>query len=468
MQCFTIGFGAIIGTGWLIVLGSWLDQAGPMGAILAFAAGGLLMMSVGLCYAEMATMIPASGGEVAYAYEVFGVGTSFAAGWVLALVYISMTAFEGISAAWLIGALVPGSEGPVLYTILGAPVRLSTLLIGIGGTAGLAYLNYRGIQFAAGFQDLFTWALIVLSLVFFAAGMMLGHTANLEPLFRESVERPWWSGVLSIFVTTAFWYTGFNMIPQAMEEVAPGTSARKVAWAMLLSIATAIAFYCLVILSSALASPWQDLLKQDLPVAAAFRAALGSSVLAKVVLLSALFGIVTTWNPLILSGSRILFALGRARVIDPRFGTIHPRFGTPSTAVVFASVLACIGVLLGRSAILPIVNVGAIAMAMAFAITCFGVARLRRTSPERPRPYRAPGGMGTALIGALSSVFMVVFAIYQPYADAKGRFPTEWAVVIGWALLGALFWVFARGVRGRLDERERRALIVGTSEGVET
>ena len=62
------------------MLGDWLRQAGPLGAMLAFVAGGLVMTVVGLCYAELATLLPVSGGELAYAYEAYGVKACFAAG----------------------------------------------------------------------------------------------------------------------------------------------------------------------------------------------------------------------------------------------------------------------------------------------------------------------------------------------------------------------------------------------------
>ena len=65
----SIGFGSMVGVGWIIVLGDWLAQAGPVGAILAFVCGGLVTMLVGVCYAELATLLPVSGGEVAYAYS---------------------------------------------------------------------------------------------------------------------------------------------------------------------------------------------------------------------------------------------------------------------------------------------------------------------------------------------------------------------------------------------------------------
>ena len=263
-QYFTIGFGAIIGTGWVTVLGSWLQQAGPLGAMLAFATGGVIILLVGLCYAEMATMIPVSGAEVAYAYEVFGVEACFATGWLLALVYMATTAFEAISAAWLLAALVPGTEGPVLYQSLGSPVRLSTVVIGVGGTIYLAYLNYRGVRAAARFQDFFTWGLVILSALFMSVGVFFGHTSNLVPLFREGGFGSAVAGFTAVFVTSPFWLAGFNLVPQAMEEAAPGTSVRKVGQVMLLSIAAAVAFYCLVILASAMTQPWKDLLTLEL------------------------------------------------------------------------------------------------------------------------------------------------------------------------------------------------------------
>src|SRR5689334_834406 len=93
-QFFTLAFGSIIGVGWVVALSSWLSQAGPLGAVLGFVGGGVLMMLIGLCYVEISTMFPVSGGEVVYTYEIFGTGTSFAVGWLFALAYIAIAAFE--------------------------------------------------------------------------------------------------------------------------------------------------------------------------------------------------------------------------------------------------------------------------------------------------------------------------------------------------------------------------------------
>ena len=110
---FMLAFGTIIGIAWLIVLGSWLSQAGSLGAIIGFVIGGGMMLLIGVCYAEVATMYPVSGGEAAYVYEMYGTGMAFAAGWALAFNYVVVTSFEAISVGWAASALFPGIEGPV-------------------------------------------------------------------------------------------------------------------------------------------------------------------------------------------------------------------------------------------------------------------------------------------------------------------------------------------------------------------
>ena len=461
-QYFTIGFGAIIGTGWLTVMGIWLGKAGPGGAILAFIAGAVIMGLVALCYAEVSTMFPVSGAELAYAYEVFGTKGAFLVGWILALVYISTTAFEAISASWVVGVLIPGSGGPVLYHgFQGEPVTLSTVLIGVGGTAFLGVLNYRGARSAARFQDIATYALLLFGAAFMIAGLAKGSTENLIPLFQQTATGTDWAGVTAIFVMTPFFYAGFNLVPQAMEEMAHGASLRKTGTVMLVALGVAIAFYCFAILASAMTMPWKELIKFDLPVAAAFEKALGSLLLSKVVLLAALFGIVTTWNPVYLGASRVLFALGRARIAAPWLGKVHPVFQSPGSAVLFTGIAASAAILLGRKAILPIVSIAGLGFAIAFLSTALVALRLRRTRPDFPRPYRMPGGRTTALLAVIGSIFVLFLALYQPWIDSKGAFPLEWSVLLSWTALGAVFWVLARKVRSQADETERRRLILG-------
>ena len=459
---FTMGFGCIIGVGWIIILGDWLTEAGPLGAILAFSGGAIVIMIVGLCYAELATMMPVSGGEIAYAYEIYGLKTSYIMGWFLSFAYIAAISFEAISAAWILNTLIEKTKGPLLYFVKSDPVFLGSLIFALGGTIFLAILNYRGLKEAAIFQEIMTYGLIAITLVFVSAGLIGGKISNLEPLFSKTGTGPIIMGVFAVFIMVPFMYSGFNVIPQVMEEKSPNTPLSLAGRTILISIGGATIFYLLVILSASMVSPWKGLMGIELPAAGAFQAAFKSPLLAKMVLIAGLMGIVTTWNVVFIAASRIIFALGRAHIIPSIFSRVHPKFGTPFVSVIFVCIISCLGIFLGRSAILPIVNVAGGCFAFAFIFSCLGVAKLRRSKPDLPRPYRAPGGIFIPIIGFVFSIFMVFLTLYQPFTSSKGSIPMEWFLIIIWASMGILFWILARKIRVEISEQERRKLILGS------
>ena len=393
-QLFALAFGSIIGVGWIVALGVWLGQAGSLGAMAGFLGGGTLIVLIGFCYAEAATMFPVAGGEVAYAYEMYGTDLSFLTGWLLLFSYIAVLPFESISVGWILSALFPGFEGPVLYRVLGEEVRAGSLGAGLAIMGVIVYVNYRGVRSMARVQELLTFGLIGISLVFVAVGLVQGDTANLQPHFVLDEEGTVWLGILAVFGTAPFWFAGFDTIPQAMGEKAEDAPIRLVARVILLSVAAALVFYLLVILVAAMALPRGELLALELPVAGAFEAAFGSPLLAKLVLTAGLFGILSTWNAMFYAASRVVFALGRAHMISAGFGDIHAEHHTPWRAVLFVGLIAALGTFAGRGAILPIVNSSGAVFGLVFFLICLGVLRLRRLRPDHRRPYRAPGGRG--------------------------------------------------------------------------
>ncbi len=457
---FTLGFGTIIGVGWITVLGSLLTSGGSLGAILAFAAGSLVMVAIGLCYAELASLYAVSGGEVVYTYEMYGPMLSFIAGWFLAFNYIAVTAFEAISVGWITATLIPGIDGPVLYTVLGQEVRAGSLILSLGVMAVIIWVNFRGAKSAALFQDIVTGILIVASLIFILFGLSWGSVENLPPLFV--VDRPWYWGVLAVFATTPFWFMGFNIIPQGLGELDENAQTHLVPRVIIFSVLLAGLFYCLVILTAAMSLPRDELLSFDLPIVGAFNAAFQSPTIGKIILLAGLCGLISTWNALFFAATRVVFTLGRARLAPLAFSRIHPRFGSPLVAVLFVGAVATLVTLMGRNAILPIVNTSSSALAFILLLVVAGVTRLRRRHAERPAPYRVPASRFVLPIATVSAFAMLIASLYEPLHNApSGAMPAEWIILILWSALGVFIWWRGSAVRGDITEAERRQLILG-------
>lgn len=456
---FVLAFGMIIGVGWITVMGFWLGNGGSIGSILAFVGGWFFMVFVVLCYAEIAAMYPVSGGEVAYAFSIYGLRASFLAGWFLAFHYISVTAFEAISVGWVLSALLPGIEGPVLYRVLGDEIDLTSLLVGLGGMAVITYVNHRGAELTAWFQSFSTYGLLAISAVFIVLGLAGGDPAHLRPLIGgQGMDLPW-LGVLAVFITTPFWFAGFDIIPQAMGEKDAAADLRLLPRVMVGAITLALIFYLLIILASAMALPRRVLLGQELPTAAAFAAAMGSQWLGKLVLLGGLLGLISTWNAIFFGAARLIFALGRASIILPAFGSVHPKYHSPWVAVMFVGIVGGAASLLGRNALVPIVNIGATILSSLFFLISLGVILLRYRAPDRPRPVRLPGGLlipGVALVFAGS---MAVLSFVDPYRRAESV-PVEWLLLGGWLVLGLIFWQVGSGVRRAVSESDRRYLML--------
>ncbi len=443
------------------MVGEWLGKAGPIGTAIGFGAGALVISLVCLCYGELAAMFPVAGGEIVYCYEIYGPRTGFLIGWFLAAGYLAVITFETISVGWVAGALFPGLEGPTIAVINGSPLRLGSALMGILGTGLLVWVNYRGVRQAARLQDWMTWGLVVTSLAFITAGLVRGNVANLQPLFQVSMTGSILPGMVAVFLATPNWLGGFAFIPQLMEEQAPGSRPSRAVLAMVMQVVLAAAFYSLVTIATAMTVPWPTLVGKGLPVAEAFRMAFGSELAARLVLFTGLLGLITTWNAVLIAGSRVLFALGRARMIHTRFGTVDPATGVPGFALLFAGAVSVVGMVLGRRALLPLLTVTAISQAAAFVLVSVGVVKLRRTQPGLRRPYRVPGGVPVALLAAVGASAALYLAMAEPYRARASGIPLEWWLLIGWGAVGLAFWTAAGRHRIGLTDEERRRLLLG-------
>lgn len=461
---FALAFGSMIGVGWVTALGSWLEQAGPLGAALAFLAGGAMMLAIGFCYAEVTPMLPVAGGEIAYAYKAHGTRAAYVVGWSLAFGYIAVSAFEAISVGKVLSYLFPAIDRWPLYTLSGTPVYLSHLLLGVGCTALITAIHYRGIAWAAAVQKWLTGAFILVTAVFITVGFVGGAPGNAEPLVPPGGGGAIAGGVLAVLVTVPFWFVGFDTIPQGAEEAEASLPPRQLGTLILVAIAGAVLFYVAVILSASFAGPWQRIVRADLPAARAFELAFGSALLTRLVLVAALLGLFTSWNGFFLAGSRVLFALGRGRIIHSTFGATHPAYGTPFRAVLLTGLLTATAPFFGRDALLAFVDVGSLCIAVAFLGVALSLLKLRRAFPDLERPYRVPGGRVIPVIAALAALGILAVMIV-PGSPAVLTWPLDVGILAGVLMLGIVFWMGARRLRERVDERERAFLILESYAG---
>ena len=129
---FTLGWGTMVGVGWLVVMDDWLLRGGPLGGVLGFAIGGTLLLPIGYVYGQLVTAMPDAAGEVAYTARVFPRSVSFATGWMMILAYFIVCPWEAVAVGKIAGYIFPGAGFDGAYRIAGRPVYLPHVIIGLG------------------------------------------------------------------------------------------------------------------------------------------------------------------------------------------------------------------------------------------------------------------------------------------------------------------------------------------------
>lgn len=436
---FTLSFGSVVGSGWVMVLGEWLNAAGPGGSALGFATGGLVMLCVATCFAELAVRMPRAGGEFNYVLNSLGRPFAFTVGWFLTLGLMAFTAFEGIAFAWLIGELWPQAKGPVLYELFGHEIGIGDVLLGIAGAALFAVTNYLGTSTAVALQRVVTFGFLAVIVAFIVAGFVLGDAGNLQPAFVSRIHPTWTTGAIWILATTAIFLNGFQTALYAIEERREDMSPRQVVIPMIVGVAIAVAFYVCIVLSASFLAPWVTTAKAKLPAAFAFGQLTSSGVFATVILVAATVSLLKAWNAYILGASRLMLVQAQHGMLPKPLARLHARFASPVTAIGFIFVFNVVGVLLGRGAIVPIVNMCAIVSACSFVLCLIVLLRERRASADAA--FVVPGGTIFIVLTLTATAAMAGFAFYEPLTRSAGGIPMEWLLMAVWAVLGSVFWI---------------------------
>jgi len=148
---FALAFGTMIGAGWLVLMDDWLGRSGPLGAILGFAIGGLLLLPVGYVYGQWVQRLPDAAGEAAYTAQVFPPIVSYFTGWMMLLAYFIVCPWEAVAVGKLAAYIFPSLNSFELYRVAGAGVFFSRFVLGGGLTAVFSGLKFPGDPWRATF-----------------------------------------------------------------------------------------------------------------------------------------------------------------------------------------------------------------------------------------------------------------------------------------------------------------------------
>lgn len=440
-----IAFGAMIGWGWVVSSGQWIQTGGAIGTAIGFIIGGLMIYLVGLTYAELTTAMPKCGGEQNFSYAAFGPAGSYICTWTLVLSYIGVVCFEACSFATIMQYVVPGFLQGHLYTVVGFDVYASWVAVAILASALIVYIQYIGTKKAAKLQNILTCIIAGVGLLLVAGSAVTGSAKNLtSQIFVGGGNTEICGNILKVAIMTPFFLFGFDVIPQAAEEI--NMPLRRLGHLMVVSIGMAVVFYAMIVVAIGyVMSPEQidgSMADTGMVTADAIAIAFSNEAMTKVLIIGGLCGIVTTWNSFLIGGSRVIFSMSKARMLPKTFSKLHPEYNTPWVSILFLGVLSMIAPLFGRVMLIWIVDAANFACCLAYCIVALSFLRLRKTKPKMARPFRVKSGMVIGSLAVLMSGFMALMYVI-PGTNCSLTWE-EWVIVGGWFIIGLLLAIRAK------------------------
>ena len=440
-----VAFGAMIGWGWVVSSGQWIQSGGVLGTVLGFIIGGIMIYFVGLAYAELTTSMPQCGGEQVFSYMAFGANGSYVCIWALILSYIGVVCYEACSFPTILQYIFPHLYKGYMYTIAGFDVYASWVAIGAIMAAFIVFINIRGTKQSAVMQTIFTLAIAGVGILLLAGAVYSGDVENIQSqAFEGTGKFGMIENVARIAIMTPFFFFGFDVIPQAAEEI--NVPLKKLGKLMILSIVLAVSFYTMIVIAIGLVMNRTEignsLTTTGLVTADAMAKAFNSTMMSKVLIIGGLCGIITSWNSFLIGGSRALYAMSNANMVPKTFSKIHPRFNSPVNALLLLGGLSVAAPFLGRAMLVWIVDAANFACCMAYCLVSASYLVIRRKYPNMKRPYK---NKHYKLIGVIATVMSgAMMLMYIIPGTSCTLVWQEWIIVSGWALLGVCFYLRSR------------------------
>ncbi len=408
----SIVVGTIIGSGIFIVPRTMTAAVGsPKLVYLAWIVGGLLSFFGALTYAELGAMKPEAGGEYVYLRDAYGPLSGFLYSWTWLLVA------KPASVASVTTGLAEALAGLPRFAFLanGSPLHVTYgQLLAIAATILITGLNYIGVKKAGEFQLVFTILKIAMIVAIAVIGLTYagGSWSNFGGHYSGA--RAGLTGFMVALIAALWAYDGWNDLNMVAGEVRD--PERSIPIALIAGVAIVAALYMLMNAAIQYVIPASALAVAKSPASDATQLAIGSAG-AAIVTAGIVISMLVTLNGTIMSGGRIPFAVARDGYFFESLAAVHPRFRTPSNALLLQMALS-IALLLAAASFQQLLSLAIFAEWLFYMIASSTVFVLRRKEPNAPRSYRTWGYPVVPALFILASAFLLYYTFTSdlPYS----------------------------------------------------
>jgi APA family basic amino acid/polyamine antiporter len=409
MQLVALGVGAIIGAGIFVLTGNAAAQHAGPSIVLSMIGAGIACAFAGLCYAEMASMIPICGSAYTYSYATLGELIAWIIGWDLILEYALGAATVSVGWAGLVvsflhemGIDIPAqftigplesiklADGSVLHGVFNLPAFLIVLVI----TAILII----GVRESASVNAVIVGLKLAVVIVLIFVGIRFIVPANWHPFIPANTGEFGhfgWSGILTGAGKIFFAYIGFDAVSTAAQEAR--NPQRDIPMGIMGSLVVCTLLYISFALVLTGVVHYTEL-GGPAPVAVAVDR-MQMPILGQGMKLGAIAGLTSVMLVMLFSQARIFWIMATDGLLPPMFSRLHTRFRTPYlSSLITGVVVAVVGGVFPISDLGDMVSIGTL---FAFVLVCLGVMVLRKTRPAVDRPFRTPFVPVVPILGAL-------------------------------------------------------------------
>ncbi len=447
-----LGIGCIIGAGIYVMTGNAAANFAGPAVMLSFIIAGIACGFAGLCYAELASTMPVAGSAYTYSYATMGEMLAWTMGWLLVLEYGVAAAtvaagWSGYATSFLrdFGIAIPAefatstiqsvadSTGHLTFQITGSINLVATIAM-----VAVTALLVIGVSESANVNNVIVFIKVGVLLAFIAMGVGFIDPQNWTPFIPEN-QGGFVYGIPGVFRAASvifFAYVGFEAVSTAAAEAKNPHRDMPIGILGSLLICTVIYMAVAAVLTGVVS--YKDLGVPE-PIAVAVDR-MNMPVFSFLIKVGAIAGLSSVMLILTYGQSRVFFAMARDGLLPRAFSTIHPKFRTPWVGTIVLGLLIAIA-----ASLLPITILGdlvSLGTAFAFGIVCISVAWLRKTRPDLERPFRAPGGVWTPILGVVFAGIMAAPLIVDIIYKAGHGDPIPAYILGGYLIIGAAVYIF--------------------------